>query len=151
MKRRKGSSRGSGSGRSYVSEAVKAASHPTRQKILKALQKGKRTTVELEKITGENRYHLYHHLAVLEESDLVRSRLSETGKSKEYELVKPKPGQRPDAAYVHVNRKDPEDKKKFKALLEAVREATDDEIPNVEKATGIRIVLSYPWSPSEED
>jgi len=151
MKRRKEGGRGSGSGRSYVNDVVKAASHPTRQRILKALQKGKRTTVELEEITGENRYHLYHHLAVLEEANLVRSQLSGTGKTKEFELVKPKPGQKPDAAYVQVNRQDPEDKKKFDALLKVVRDVTDDQIPDVEKATGIRIMLSYPWSPSEEE
>jgi DNA-binding transcriptional ArsR family regulator len=151
MTSRKRGKRGSGSSRAYVNEVVKAASHPTRHRILKALQNGKRTTVELEEATGENRYHLYHHLTVLEESNLVHSRLSGTGKTKEFELLKPKPGQKPDAAYVQVNRDDPEDKKKFKALLDVVRKVTDDQIPNVEKVTGIRIMLSYPWSPSEEE
>ena len=61
----KPSSRATSSGRSYTSEVVKAAAHPTRQGILKALEKDTRTTVELEEITGENRYHLYHHLQLL--------------------------------------------------------------------------------------
>ena len=61
-----------GSSRSYTDGTIKAASHPTRQIILKHLQKIDSSTLELEEITGENRYNLYHHLAVLENIGLVR-------------------------------------------------------------------------------
>jgi DNA-binding transcriptional ArsR family regulator len=136
----------SGSGRAYTSEVVKAAAHPTRQGILKALEKDTRTTVELEEITGENRYHLYHHLSVLEEAGLVSSRI--VGKAKEFSLRKPK---KPEAVYLQLDGDDPKEKGKLETLLKAVREITDDKIPHLERVTRARLMLSYPWSPEEED
>jgi mevalonate pyrophosphate decarboxylase len=71
---------GSGSGsRSYMSEVVMAAAHPTRQAILKVLEKGKLET-----------------------------------------------------------------------LLDVVREVADDRIPQLDKVTRVRLMLSYPWSVEEE-
>jgi len=139
------SSGGSGSRRSYLSDAVKAAAHPTRQEILKALGKEDRTTVELEEITGENRYHLYHHLSVLEETGLVASRV--VGKAKEFSLRKPR---KPDVAYIELSREDREEKPKLEALLKVVGEIADDQVPDLEKVTRIRLMLSYPWSAEEE-
>ena len=41
---------------------IAAAAHPTRQTILKNLQENDAlTTIELQKLTGEDRYNLYHH------------------------------------------------------------------------------------------
>jgi DNA-binding transcriptional ArsR family regulator len=142
----KPSSRATSSGRSYTSEVVKAAAHPTRQGILKALEKDTRTTVELEEITGENRYHLYHHLSVLEGAGLVASRI--VGKAKEFSLRKPK---KPEAVYLQLDGDDPEEGKKLETLLKVVREITDDGLPHLEKVTRARLMLSYPWSPEEED
>jgi DNA-binding transcriptional ArsR family regulator len=142
----KPSSRGSGSGRAYTSEVVKAAAHPTRQGILKALEKDERTTVELEEITGENRYHLYHHLSVLEEAGLVASRI--VGKTKEFSLRKTK---KPGAVYLQLDGDDPKEKVKLRTLLNAVKKVTDDEIPHLDRVTRARVMLSYPWSPEEED
>lgn len=144
MARRKTSS--GESGRAYMSEVVKAAAHPTRQAILRALEQEARTTVELEEETGENRYHLYHHLAVLEDAGLVTSRV--IGKAKEFSLLKPK---RPEAAYLELDRGDPGERDKLERLLEVVRSITDDGIPNLEKVTRARLMLSYPWSPDEAE
>jgi DNA-binding transcriptional ArsR family regulator len=143
MKRKQSS--GSGS-RSYMSDVVKAAAHPTRQAILKALEKESRTTVELEETTGENRYHLYHHLAVLEGAGMVRSKV--VGKAKEFSLLQPK---KPESVYLQLDGDDPEEKEKLAALLDVVRSITDDRIPQLEKVTRARLMLSYPWSPDEED
>jgi DNA-binding transcriptional ArsR family regulator len=137
---------GSGSGsRSYMSEVVKAAAHPTRQAILKALEKEPRTTVELEESTGENRYHLYHHLSVLEGAGMVTSRV--TGKAKEYTLRTP---DRPEAIYLELDAEDPDEKGKLETLLGVVREVADDRIPQLDKVTRVRLMLSYPWSVEEE-
>jgi DNA-binding transcriptional ArsR family regulator len=143
MKRKQSS--GSGS-RSYMSDVVKAAAHPTRQAILKALEKEPRTTVELEETTGENRYHLYHHLSVLEGAGMVGSKV--VGKAKEFSLLQPK---KPESVYLELDSADPEERDKLAALLDAVRSITDDRIPQLEKVTRARLMLSYPWSPDEEE
>ena len=145
MTPRKTGEREAGTTRSYTNEVVKAAAHPTRQGILKALEKDPRTTVELEEITGENRYHLYHHLSVLEGAGLVASRV--VGKAKEFSLRKPK---KPEAVYLQLDRADPEEKDKLDTLLKVVAEITDEGIPNLQKVTRARLMLSYPWSPEEE-
>ncbi|MFV2045087.1 MAG: winged helix-turn-helix domain-containing protein [Anaerolineales bacterium] len=65
---------------------IKAASHPTRQTILKSLQENDAlTTVELQELTGENRYNLYHHLAKLQDAGLVDFEL-EDSRAKRYFL-----------------------------------------------------------------
>jgi DNA-binding transcriptional ArsR family regulator len=142
MRRKQSSSSGA---RSYMSDVVKAAAHPTRQAILKALEKEPRTTVELEETTGENRYHLYHHLSVLEGAGLVRSKV--VGKAKEFSLLQPK---KPESVYLQLDGDDPEEREKLAALLDVVRSITDDRIPQLEKVTRARLMLSYPWSPDEE-
>mgnify|MGYP001369958820 CR=1 FL=1 len=58
--------------RIYLKSAIKAASHPIRNKILKILKAGPKSTPSLEEETGENRYNLYHHLDVLVNSGLVK-------------------------------------------------------------------------------
>ena len=138
-------SRGPGAGRSYTSEVVKAAVHPTRQGILKALEGEPRTTVQLEEITGENRYHLYHHLSVLEEAGLVASRI--VGKAKEFSLLKTK---KPEAVYLQLDGDDPAEREKLDTLLKAVRKVSEDRVPHLKKVTRARVMLSYPWSPEEE-
>ena len=136
---------GGESRRSYMSDVVKAAAHPTRQAILRALGRGPRTTVELEQELGENRYHLYHHLSVLEDAGLLQSRL--VGKSKEYTLLAPK---RPEAVYFELDASDPEERQKLKELMAAVGDVADGKIPHLDKVVRARLMLSYPWSPQEE-
>lgn len=57
--------------RSYIRSATKAATHPVRSSILKSLKDSPKSTVELEEVTGEARYNLYHHLNSLEDVGLV--------------------------------------------------------------------------------
>jgi DNA-binding transcriptional ArsR family regulator len=135
-----------GGSRSYMSDVVKAAAHPTRQAILRALEKASRTTMELEEATGENRYHLYHHLSVLEGAGLVRSQV--VGRAKEFSLLKP---ENPEAVYLELDGENPEEKEKLAALLDVVRTITDDGVPQLEKVTRARLMLSYPWSPDQDD
>jgi DNA-binding transcriptional ArsR family regulator len=145
MKDRRSGSGGPGPGRSYMSDVLKAAAHPTRQAVLRILEKSPHTTVELEKETGENRYHLYHHLSVLEAAGLIASRV--TGKSKEFSLLKPK---RPEAVYLELHAEDPHEGAKLKRLLEVVAVVAEGGIPHLDKVTRARLMLSYPWSPEEE-
>lgn len=135
----------SSSGRSYAADAVKAASHPTRALILKALRDEDRSTVELEQLTGESRYNLYHHLDVLQHVGLVGFRLGES-RVKAFYLKKPK---RPDTAYLQLEREDQEDVEKLDRIVSVLSEMFADEIPNLNKITRIRIILSYPWSTEE--
>ena len=51
--------------RTYIEKAVKAASHPLRDQILRSLKNGPLSTIDLEEQLGESRYNLYHHLDVL--------------------------------------------------------------------------------------
>jgi DNA-binding transcriptional ArsR family regulator len=99
--------------------------------------------VELEETTRENRYHLYHHLSVLEAAGLVRSRV--VGKAKEFSLLQPK---RPESVYLQLDEDDREEKDKLAAVVRSIR---DDRIPQLEKVDRARLMLSYPWSPEEED
>ena len=47
--------------RKYIEGAVKAASHPVRDQILRSLKNGPLTAVDLEEMLGMSRYNLYHH------------------------------------------------------------------------------------------
>ena len=59
--------------RVYSSKLLSALSHPLRVSIFELIQKGAKTTIELEKILKENRVNLYHHLNVLEKVGLIES------------------------------------------------------------------------------
>ena len=83
-------------GRSYALSAMRVAAHPTRETILRALEEKPRSTLELEKVTGESRYNLYHHLATLEQSNLVSHRVGE-GRTKQFFLCQ---AGKPDVAYL---------------------------------------------------
>jgi hypothetical protein len=76
----------------------------------------------------------------------VRSKV--VGKAKEFSLLQPK---KPESVYLQLDGDDPEEKEKLAALLDVVRSITDDRIPQLEKVTRARLMLSYPWSPDEED
>lgn len=137
----------SSSGRSYAADAIKATSHPTRALILKALRAETRSTVELEELTGENRYNLYHHLDVLQQVGLVGFRMGEN-RMKEFYLKKPK---RPETAYLQLERENPEDTERLERLVGTLGGMFADEIPNLDKVTRMRIILSYPWSTDERE
>ena len=74
--------------RSYLNPTTKAVAHPVRSQILRALKEGDLSTVELEKITGETRYNLYHHLSALEQVGLIDWTMRDN-KTKLYQLRTP--------------------------------------------------------------
>ena len=85
--------------RAYADEAIRAGSHPTRRTILKSLQESDCTTIQLEELTGENRYNLYHHLTILKDAGLVDTRLVD-GRVKKYHLRR---SERPQAVFFQVS------------------------------------------------
>lgn len=55
-----------------------ALSHPTRQAVYEALQDSdEMSTVMLQKSTGVTRYHLYHHIQLLQKNGLVENHRDE--------------------------------------------------------------------------
>ena len=135
------------SGRSYAADAIKATAHPTRALILKALRDQSRSTSELEELTGENRYNLYHHLDVLQQVDLVGFRLTEK-RIKEFHLKRPR---RPQTAYLDLQRAEPEDVDKLERIVALLGELFAEAIPNRDKVSRLRIMLNYPWSVEERE
>ena len=70
--------------RIWVPRNISSVAHPTRQAIIKCLENGPRTTVDLEKELRESRYNLYHHLKSLKEQGFIKERIR--GRMKVYEL-----------------------------------------------------------------
>jgi len=103
--------------RTYISHATKAAAHPVRSTILKALQESEKETVELESLTSESRYNLYYHLNELEKADLIEWKMKDN-KTKIYRL---KSVDRPKVAVVLINADEIKNKQReFDALIEAL-------------------------------
>ena len=125
--------------RSYTDQLVKAAAHPTRQIILKNLKSNDLSTVELEKLTGENRYNLYHHLAQLQDAGLVDFRMKE-GRTKRYFLKKEK-GK--GEAFFQLDRDDLEKPELFDNVLEVISDAFGESIPDTEEVLNITFMLRY--------
>jgi DNA-binding transcriptional ArsR family regulator len=126
-------------GRAYPDETLRAATHPTRQTILKALQESERSTTDLEELTGENRYNLYHHLAILEQAGLVGHRLKDS-RSKEYYLRKPS---RRQSAVFQVSREETPSHAGWEALFRALAQLTGEEVPRPRRVTSATVVLTY--------
>lgn len=76
---------------------------------------------------------------------MVTSRV--TGKAREYTLQRP---ERPEAICLQLDADDPGEKGKLETLLSVVREVSEDRIPQFDKVTRARLMLSYPWSVEEE-
>ena len=70
--------------RIWVPRNISSAAHPPRQAIIKCLEKGPRTTVELEKELRESRYNLYHHLKTLKDQCFIKEHI--VGRMKVFEL-----------------------------------------------------------------
>jgi len=73
-----------GKKRVWVPRNISSVAHPTRQSIIRCLEAGSRTTVELEKELGESRYNLYHHLKTLKDQGFIKERIE--GRMKVFEL-----------------------------------------------------------------
>jgi DNA-binding transcriptional ArsR family regulator len=125
--------------RSYTDQLVKAAAHPTRQIILKSLKSTDLSTVELEELTGENRYNLYHHLAQLQDAGLVDFRMKE-GRTKRYFLKKDK---RVREAFFQLDREDVDKPELFDNVLEMISNASGEEIPDTTEVQNITFMLRY--------
>jgi len=127
--------------RAYVEDAITAASHPTRRQILEKLKAAPSSTPEREEATGENRYNLYHHLDVLEQSGLIHHDLQE-GRTKQYRLAK---GRRSPNEVVLRERKDiaamPVE---FEAFIESLAAVRGAKIPYKNKIQKVAVILCYP-------
>ncbi len=128
------------SSRSYIRAETKAATHPVRAQILKALKASDKSTVELESITGEARYNLYHHLNALEQTGFVGWKMRDN-KTKQYYLSTPV---NPEAKVLVFDKNDIKDnEKRFKALMEVIAEIGGEDIQDVDKITDAEICLHY--------
>lgn len=132
-------------GRAYIRSATKAATHPVRARILKGLKEGEKSTTDLEELTGENRYNLYHHLNLLEGVGLVSHSVEENKKF--YHATRP---DNPDVAVVIIDEEEIADNRgKFNHLLDVVGEIQGEHIPNREKITSAELCFYY--GPHNED
>jgi DNA-binding transcriptional ArsR family regulator len=133
-------SKKSKSSRSYIRPETKAATHPVRAQILKALKAGDKSTVELESITGEARYNLYHHLNALEDAGFVGWKMRDN-KTKLYSAKSPA---KSDAAVLVFDKDDIErNEKRFKVLMEVLSDIGGEEIQDLDKITDAEICLHY--------
>ena len=125
--------------REVLGKTLKAASHPIRTQILKHLKSAPRSAIELEEFTGRSRYDLYHHLAVLDEENLIGQRFRD-GKTKEFFLAKPS---NPHSIAMLFDQEDLEKKPKaLDKLIEAAEELEGSEIPHKERISGVQMILS---------
>ncbi|HEY42584.1 MAG TPA: winged helix-turn-helix transcriptional regulator [Anaerolineae bacterium] len=136
MARKKKTSKSS---RSYTDQLVKAAAHPTRQIILKNLKSQELSTVELEELTGENRYNLYHHLAQLQDAGLVDFHMQE-GRIKRYFLKKDTETRE---TFFQLDRDDLEEPDLFDRVLDTLSKAFGETIPDAEEVQNITFMLRY--------
>ena len=126
--------------RTYLKSAVKAASHPIRNKILKILKVGPMSTPSLEEETGENRYNLYHHLDVLVQSGLVKES-NDQKKIKYYTLNIPK---NPNTAVFIFNEDDfMKDFSTWNRMLDGLEKIDGGKIPIRGKIIQAEIYLTY--------
>jgi len=117
---------------------IKAASHPTRQTILKNLQENDAlTTIELQKLTGEDRYNLYHHLAKLQEAGLVDYEL-EGSRAKKYFLSS---DQETDERFFHIEGSDPETRRALSEVLKLLAGSTDSSFPGAKDVESVTVIF----------
>ena len=145
MTKSTGREKSSDSRRALVSSSMSATAHPTRELILRTLKEGPQSTLDLEKVTGENRYNLYHHLSVLEDVPLITSSIGE-GRSKVFELYNPK---RPEVAFMVLDSQDKEEAKALKKILKLLDGETAEGIPHRRDIHRAKMVFYYPWSSEE--
>ena len=124
--------------RIYLKSAIKAASHPIRNKILKILKAGPKSTPSLEEETGENRYNLYHHLDVLVNSGLVKE---SNDPKKIYSFNTPK---NPNTAVFIFNEDDfMKDFSTWNKMLDGLEKIEGGKIPIRGKIIQAEICLTY--------
>jgi len=134
---------GSGSSdsrRTLLSSAVSATAHPTRELILRELKEGPRSAIELEDVTGESRYNLYHHLSVLEDAHLITASLVDNRKTKRYELSRPS---KPEVSLLILDQHDADEMQMLKEVLEHL---DSENIPHADEVCRAKLIFYYPWS-----
>lgn len=132
-------SRGKGE-RAYTSAAVQTAAHPTRQRILKRLAAGDATAGELEAVTGENRYNLYHHLARLEDAGLIEADCRDS-RTKRFRLIA---APRPETAVILAARDD--EPEQLRRLVQALEQVLGRPIPHRERIREATVMIGYDWA-----
>ena len=126
--------------RTYLEGAVKAASHPIRNQILRNLKKGPLSTIDLEEMVGENRYNLYHHLEVLVRSDLICEDET-TGKIKKFKI---KVQKKPEVGVLLFNHDDIKNNlSSWNKILDILEKIEGEKIPIKAMIKGIEIHLKY--------
>ena len=137
MKKKDNYNRGA---RTYLEGAVKAASHPIRNQILRNLKKGPLSTIDLEEMVGENRYNLYHHLDVLIQSNLICED-APTGKMKRYRMNVPK---KPEVGVLLFNQDDIKNNlSSWYTILDILEKIEGEKIPIKNKIKEIEVHLKY--------
>jgi DNA-binding transcriptional ArsR family regulator len=117
---------------------IKAASHPTRQTILKNLQENDAlTTIELQKLTGEDRYNLYHHLAKLQDAGLVDYEL-EDSRAKKYFLSS---DEDTVERFFYIEGSDPETQKALSEVLRLLAGSSDSTLPGSEDVESVTVIF----------
>ena len=123
-----------------MENAVKAASHPIRNQILRNLKKGTLSTIDLEEMVGENRYNLYHHLEVLIRSNLICEDVS-SGKMKRYRMNVPK---KPEVGVLLFNQDDIKNNlSSWYNILDILEKIEGENIPIKNKIKEIEVHLKY--------
>jgi DNA-binding transcriptional ArsR family regulator len=134
--------------RSYIQTATKAATHPVRSQILRSLRDAPRSTIDLEEITGEARYNLYHHLNLLESVGLVKWDMADS-RTKTYSLREPR---RPEVAVLILDENDIKNRpNEFKQLLDSVNAIERKEIPHADKIVKAELCFYYDWDRRDRD
>ena len=117
---------------------IAAASHPTRQTILKNLQENDAlTTIELQKLTGEDRYNLYHHLAKLQDAGLVDYKLKGSRAKKYFLSTDEDTVER----YFHVEGSYPKTKQALAEVLKVLAGSSDGTLPGSEDVESVTVIF----------
>ena len=126
------------SNRQHTDPFIKAAAHPTRQTILKGLKENDSlSTLELEVLTNENRYNLYHHLSKLVEADLVEAKL-DNGRAKRYSLKADIGGQ---DRFLHLDKDDPAAAKVIAQLLRLLEGSGEASPPDAKDVESVSVIF----------
>ena len=96
-------------------------------------------------LTNEDRYNLYHHLNVLENSGLIKIDNDKSeGKLKFYKMNYPK---KPIMAAFNFDNSDIKEKTDLcNKLYETIEKIEDYDLPNTKKVCKIEIYLTYDWN-----
>lgn len=128
------------SSRSYIPPATKAATHPVRAQILKTLKDGDKSTVELEAVTGEARYNLYHHLNELEKAGFI----SWTMKDSKTKLFHLRTRKKPKEEFIILDEKDIREKpEEVKVLMQALSKIQRLDSVELDSLSDVEICLHF--------